>query len=239
MAEPTTAERRAAARPTILLFDIDGTLLLSGGAGRRALERAFDRYCGQRDAVSNIKFGGMTDPAIAREGLIQAGVAPTAEAIQAILDLYVLFLADELPTSSGYHLMPGVHAVLDQVKNIPDVAVGLGTGNLRRGAMLKLSHGQLDHHFDFGGFACDSEDRGELIRVGAERGAQKLGRALSDCRVVIIGDTPKDVAAAQAIGAVCVGVGTGGFTPEELLAVGADFAFEDLTHVSLIEALLA
>lgn len=226
-------------RPTILLFDIDGTLLLTGGAGRKALEKAFARFCGNPDALNHIRFDGMTDPAIVREGLVKAGLEPTPSAVDAVLDLYLLYLAEELPGMPGYRLMPGIHAVLEQVGGLDNVAVGLGTGNLRRGALIKLSHGKLDHHFDFGGFGCDSEDRAELIRIGAERGAAKLGRPLSECRVVVIGDTPKDVAAAKANHAICIGVGTGGFTAQQLVDVGAEFAFDDLTHVSVMDALLA
>lgn len=225
-------------RPTVLLFDIDGTLILTGGAGKRALEKAFDRYCGRPDALSHIKFDGMTDPAIVREALTFLGQETTEEATNAILDLYLLYLAEELPGSTGYRLLPGIHAVLDQVKDLDEVAVGLGTGNLRRGAMIKLNHGKLDHHFDFGGFGCDSENRAELIRIGAERGAEKLGRSVKECRVVVIGDTPKDVAAAKANQAICVGVATGSYSVQQLLDAGAEVAFPDLTHVSVMDALL-
>jgi phosphoglycolate phosphatase-like HAD superfamily hydrolase len=108
-------------------------------------------------------------------------------------------------------------------------AVGLGTGNVREGARLKLGRVGLFEHFDFGGYGCDAEDRAEVIRIGAERGASALGRTLSECRVVVIGDTPKDVAAAQAIGAECVGVATGSYSVDALLACGATAAFSDLT----------
>jgi phosphoglycolate phosphatase-like HAD superfamily hydrolase len=118
-------------------------------------------------------------------------------------------------------------------------AVGLGTGNLRAGAQVKLERVSAYHYFPFGGFGCDAEVRSEVIRVGAERGAEQLGKPLSDCRVVVIGDTPKDVAAAQALGAESIGVGTGPYSPEALLDCGASHAFADLSAPGALEALLA
>src|SRR5262249_61591230 len=123
---------------------------------------------------------------------------------------------------------PGMHAVLEVASAQQGMAVGLGTGNIREGARIKLERVGIYHHFPFGGFGCDSEDRAALIRRGAERGAERLGVSLDDCRVVVIGDTPKDVDAAQALGADSVGVGTGSFTAAQLLAAGATHAFADL-----------
>src|SRR5690606_2293953 len=119
-----------------------------------------------------------------------------------------------------------------------NVALGLGTGNVEKGARLKLARVGLHERFRFGGFGSDHEDRPTLILRGAERGAALLGAPLSACRVVIIGDTPKDVHAAQAIGAECVGVGTGGFATHELSAAGATWAFDDLSQPGALEALL-
>lgn len=225
-------------RPTVLLFDIDGTLLLSGGAGRRAIDRAFAQAHQRPDATSHFHFGGMTDPAIIREGLRTIGVEATPSAIDEVLGLYLEYLADELPRSTQYQVMPGVERLLDQLRALPGLAVGLGTGNLKKGAFLKLARGKLDHHFNFGGFACDAEDRAVLVEAGAQRGRAQLGLAPTEGRVVVIGDTPKDVAAAQAIGALCVGVGTGGHSPEALRRCGAPFVFEDLSQEGVLEILL-
>jgi phosphoglycolate phosphatase-like HAD superfamily hydrolase len=117
-------------------------------------------------------------------------------------------------------------------------AVGLGTGNVREGARIKLERVRIHDRFSFGGFGCDSEDRVELIRHGAKCGATQLGLPVEECRVVVIGDTPKDVAAAQGIGATCIGVGTGNFSPEDLLSCGADYAFPDLTAREALAVLL-
>ena len=127
---------------------------------------------------------------------------------------------------------------LDAARALPEVAVGLGTGNIREGARIKLERVGIYDRFAFGGFGCDAEDRTELIRRGAKRGADRLGANRDRCRVVVIGDTPKDVAAAQAIGAECVGVGTGSFSAEQLLAAGARRAFSNLAAAEAREAVL-
>ena len=116
--------------------------------------------------------------------------------------------------------------------------MGLGTGNVRQGARIKLERVRIHDRFSFGGFGCDHEDRVELIRHGARSGAAQLGVPFEECRVVVIGDTPKDVAAAKGIGASCIGVGTGSFTPEALLSCGADYAFPDFSVPEALASLL-
>jgi phosphoglycolate phosphatase len=225
-------------RPTVFLFDIDGTLLLTGGAGRRAMEAAFVEVTGRTDACEGFSFAGMTDRAIARAGLLAVGREPEAALIDRVIDAYVTALAREVDTSEGYTLMPAVREVVGELRARRDFAVGLGTGNVRRGASIKLARGDLERSFDFGGFGCDAEDRGELLCLGARRGAERLGLALEACRVVVVGDTPRDVAAALTLGADCIGVGTGGFDPSELSQLGATAAFADLGEPGVLEALV-
>jgi phosphoglycolate phosphatase-like HAD superfamily hydrolase len=225
--------------PTVLLFDIDGTLLLTGGAGRRSFEHAFQEVCGRGDACAHFSFAGMTDQAIAREGLRQAGLEVTPERIAQLIDAYLARLASEVAASETYAIMPGVERALAAVATERDVAIGLGTGNVKRGAFVKLARGGLDGHFGFGGFGCDAEDRAELLLRGAERGAAQLRAPLAACRVVVIGDTVRDVAAARAIGATCIGVGTGGVAPAVLREAGARYAFDTLESDDAIGALLA
>lgn len=203
-------------RPTLLLFDIDGTLVAAGGAGRRGLERAFDAYCQRADACDAIRFAGMTDPLIIQEALAGLGLPFSHEVCDAILSLYIEFLIEELQRSDTYQVLPGVRTLLHSLAQRPDYAIGLGTGNIEAGARAKLEPAQLNHHFTFGGFGSDHMDRAELIRRGAERGAARLGRPLSDCRTLIIGDTPRDIAAAHAIGAQCLAVTTGNYTTDAL-----------------------
>lgn len=226
-------------RPTVLLFDIDGTLVTTGGVGRRALERAFDARYGRRDVFKGVRFDGMTDRAIARMGLVSIGVEPTAEEIDAALADYLHVLEDEVRNADDtkYRLHPGMRAAVEAGLG-RGCAVGLGTGNLKVGARIKLQRVAIHDLFAFGGFGCDHEVRHELIRVGAQRGAERLGVPLTECRVVVIGDTPKDVAAAHAIGAECIGVGTGSFGPAELIACGAQHAFSDLSAPGALKALL-
>jgi phosphoglycolate phosphatase-like HAD superfamily hydrolase len=225
-------------KPTLVLFDIDGTLLRTDGVGRRAVNFAFETLHGRNDACDSFRFDGMTDFAIARKGLQAIGVTPTLEAMQALLDVYLERLRQELQAvdDGGCTVLPGIERALETAHE-RGLAVGLGTGNVREGARLKLSRVGLFRHFAFGGFGCDHEDRRELIRVGALRGAQLLKRPLDECRVVVVGDTPHDVAAALHLGAECIGVGTGAHAPEELLRAGATLAFQDFNEPLALEAL--
>jgi phosphoglycolate phosphatase len=224
-------------RPLILLFDIDGTLISTGGAGRRAMERAFAAEYGRADACAGISFGGMTDRAILREGLAALGLPAVPAAIDALLVAYLAALEDEI-TRADYQVHAGIEAALAAAQAHAHAAVGLGTGNVREGARVKLGKVGIYELFAFGGFGCDHEDRGELLRIGAERGAKALGVPLDACRVVVIGDTPKDVAAAQAIGAESVAVATGSFSAAELAAAGATHVFRDLTDPAALAAIL-
>jgi phosphoglycolate phosphatase len=223
----------------VLLFDIDGTLVTTGGVGRRAVERAFERAHGRADACSLLRFDGMTDRSITRLGLEAIGVHPSDEAIEALLDIYLGELQAELllSTPDTYRVHVGVPEAL-AAASARGLLLGLGTGNLERGARLKLEHVGLYHHFDFGGFGSDHELRVELIRTGAERGAQRLGLPVSACRVVVIGDTPKDIDAARGIGAESIGVGTAAFSAEQLRQHGATHAFDDLLAPGALTALL-
>jgi phosphoglycolate phosphatase-like HAD superfamily hydrolase len=227
-------------KPTVLLFDIDGTLVTTGGVGRRALERVFEERHGRRDALSGIRLDGMTDRSIVRSGLQHIGATVSAGEIDAVLEGYVAILEDEVARAdpSRYHLHRGMAEAIDRAAAHAEIALGLGTGNIREGARVKLSRVGVYERFRFGGFGCDHEDRVELIRRGAERGAAVLGAPLEECRVVVIGDTPRDVAAARGIGAECVGVGTGSFRPADLVAAGATCAFADLAEPGAIDAVL-
>lgn len=222
----------------VLLFDIDGTLITCGGAGRRAMERAFHEETGSGEHVA-FGFGGMTDKAIAREGLTRANRSTHGESIDRVLARYLRFLDHELhqdkahPTP-GFRVLPGVHALLDALQAHEEsarVTLGLGTGNLVEGAQRKLEHGGLWHRFKFGGYATDHEDRAALLEAGAKRGKALLHDA--DATVIVIGDTPRDIDAAKRIGAPCMAVATGHASLNELQAHGADDAAATLEEVTV------
>lgn len=229
-------------KPTVLLYDIDGTLITTGGAGRRALVRAL------ADAdvapASEFSFAGMTDRAILRRYLTSAGEtaddAVTAARIDALLDRYVDFLEHEVKaTPKGkYFVHEGAVDSLDAAALAENTVVGLGTGNIRRGARIKLEAVGIWERFSFGGFGCDAEDRAELLLAGAERGAAALGRPRVACRIVVIGDTPRDIAAAKAIGAETVAVATGRYGLESLAEHRPTHALPSLAAPRALSAIL-
>src|SRR6185369_15967689 len=225
-------------RPTVFLFDIDGTLVTTGGAGRRAMQRGFAAVHGRPDAMG-FPMDGMTDRLIVRQALAAVSIEATTAAIDRVLAAYVEVLREEVLAVSDqrYRVHRGMREAIDGAV-ARGAAVGLGTGNVVEGARVKLERVGLGQTFRFGGYGSDAEARVDVIRIGAERGAAELGRPLGECRVVVIGDTPKDVAAARGIGAECVAVGTGHYTREALLASGATAAFDDLASPGALAALL-
>lgn len=224
-------------KPTVVLFDVDGTLVRTGGAGSRALRRAFGEVHGAPDAPRAIDVRGNTDGRIVADALALIGIEPTEAAIDHVLDAYLVALADEVAASPGYEVLAGVREILESLDGRDGYAIGLGTGNVMRGAAIKLARGGLDRYFDFGGYGCDSAHRPSLVRAGAERGARKLGVDLGACRVVVLGDTPRDIDAARAIGADVVAVATGGHPLDELAGHGPDLAVESLSDAR-VRALL-
>jgi phosphoglycolate phosphatase len=226
-------------RPTVLLFDIDGTLLTTGGAGRRAMKRGFASVYG-RPEVLDFPLDGLTDRLIVRQALTALGEQVTEDGVERVLAAYVEALKEEVPLvpEERYRVHRGMREAVEfGLKH--GAAVGLGTGNVRAGAQVKLGRVGLADTFSFGGFGSDAEVRVEVLRIGAERGAAELGLPRAECRVVVIGDTPKDVAAAQGIGAECIGVATGSYSVEALLASGATAAFADLAVTGALALLIA
>jgi phosphoglycolate phosphatase-like HAD superfamily hydrolase len=218
-------------KPTVLLFDVDGTLVTTCGAGRRAIERAFELRYGTKDVVA-FSFGGMTDKAIVRNGLQALGRTFADEAaldaeIDAALEFYLTVLADEVARTQ-IRIHDGMVRAMDMADARSDVALGLGTGNIRKGAAIKLRCVGIYDRFAFGGFGDDSIDRPTLLMAGARRGAETLGTPIEDCRIVVIGDTPKDISAAKAIGADCVAVATGMHDVAELKACDPTVVFANL-----------
>ena len=214
----------------LLLFDLDQTLVSTGGAGLRALDRACLHLFGIPNAMQGISPHGKTDPAIAREILrVRLGKDATEAngEIRSILDAYLLFLKEEVQSSLKYRVLPGINSILDEMSTRSDVALGLATGNLEAGARIKLDRGGLNRYFAFGGFGSDSEDRTELVRKAADEAAARCGKTILSCDIFVIGDTPLDIGAGKRAGFKTVGVATGSYSIEQLLDCGANFAIPD------------
>ena len=215
---------------TLLLFDIDGTLLLTGGAGERALRQCIPETLGVDDDMEGIEIAGRTDSGIARQVFKKHGVALTTEALEQFHQAYLRNLLINLETSGGC-ILPGMEEILRLTSNHHRFAIGLLTGNLRKGADAKLSRFGIDHHFAFGAFADDHHDRNALGPFALERAKQHTGIAFAPDRVFVIGDTAHDIACARAIGAKAVAVATGKFSVADLAPHQADHLFNDFSDV--------
>ncbi len=227
-------------RPIIALFDIDGTLIRAGGAGRRAVELALGEVFAELDlefSLESVEFAGRTDPWIVRTALVRYGVNPEAALIDEVLRRYAAHLPRELELASAFEVLPGVRGLLTELSQRDDVVLGLGTGNTEPAAYAKLARGGLDAFFSFGGFGSDHSDRAELLRTGLNRGLEQAGAGLGDAKIVVIGDTPHDVAAANAINAECVAVSTGEYDRAALEGAGARIVVSDLRAAEVRSAL--
>jgi phosphoglycolate phosphatase-like HAD superfamily hydrolase len=209
----------------MLLFDIDGTLLYTGGAGRAAFERAFEELFGIPDAWGDTNPDGKTDPWIIDEiaGRI-LDRSLQAEEYGELVRRYLLYFRSEIKNSPRFRLMPGVPALLRALSTSEEFLVGVATGNFEDSAWSKLEQGGIREYFGFGGFASDSGDRPEILRAAIERGRRLHNVDLRPEEIFVIGDTERDVQAAKAIGARAIAVATGRMTRE-------DFASHEPHHV--------
>ena len=219
----------------LVLFDIDGTLLLSAGAGRRAIHAALGERGVDLTPVSGIRFDGKTDPQIIVELLEAAGDPAPDDPVRVaeLLDRYVSHLERDL-AAQGHRsqVMPGIPALLDALEADEGVVLGLLTGNVVTGARLKLVAAGLDpDRFLVGAYGSDHYRRNELPPFAARRAEPHFGRIPAGAEVVIIGDTPADVRCGECIGARTIAVATGGYTVTELAATGADRVFTDFADV--------
>jgi len=211
----------------LLLFDIDGTLVLTGGAGIRALNRAFCQVVGIVNALDGIRLHGKTDPAIVREIFSARGALQNADSYDQILAAYVEFLPEEVQQSRNYRVLPGILRFLQDFQGRSDLAFGLATGNVEAGARIKLARGNLNPFFAFGGFGSDAENRTELVRRAAHNGSRLAGVTIDPNDIFVIGDTPRDIAAGREAGYRTVGVATSDYSTEDLSAAGADLVLSD------------
>jgi phosphoglycolate phosphatase-like HAD superfamily hydrolase len=221
----------------LILFDIDGTLLLSDGAGRRAINRALREVFGT-SGPQEYHFDGKTDPQIVRELMRLAGRADKHidARMATLLARYLQILREEL-RSTVHHprTLPGVPQLLDALESQPNVILGLLTGNLEQGAKAKLEAVGLDpKRFRVGAYGSDHEQRPELPAIAAERTKRQLGIDLTGDAVVVIGDTPADLTCGKALGASAIGVATGRFTVEELQQHAPMAVFQDLSDTAAV-----
>ena len=235
-------------RDTIILFDVDNTLLYSGGAGSLAMRRAFEELYGIEDGFRRVEFSGRTDWAILRAAMREHSVARDGDdgfrqEMTRFQETYYRLLEGTLHEVTSGRTMPGVAELLAALSErdgarLPDgqVRQGLATGNFRTAAFMKLRHFELDGHLVEGGFGDDAEDRGELVGVAIERLAD--GSKPDAASIWVVGDTPLDVAAARANGVRALGVATGSSSIEELRDAGADVAVEDLSDTESVLATL-
>jgi phosphoglycolate phosphatase-like HAD superfamily hydrolase len=213
-----------------VLFDIDGTLLVTGGAGGVAWQRAFEELHGVEADVAEHTDAGMTDPEIAaivfREVIGREG---TQEERSKAIGCYLKHLPAAVAASDGYRVMPGIEQLLPRLID-EGVLLGLVTGNVEAAAHVKLARAHLNHFFSFGGYGSDSADRAALTKAALQRGEVVSGGSLSGDGCIAIGDTPRDVSAGHDAAIRVAGVATGSYSVAALREAGADWALESVEH---------
>jgi phosphoglycolate phosphatase len=214
----------------LVLFDIDGTLIHSGGAGEKAFAAVARDLFDIQDATRDLHFAGRTDPAIVRELFLKHGIEITPENFGKFFDGYVVRLQRLVVEITG-RVLPGVESWIAQLQALPTPPLlGLLTGNIRRGAQIKLTHYGLWQHFPFGAFADDAENRCEIAATARDRGGRLLNRELRGEEILVIGDTRHDIECGQSIGARVLAVGTGMYQSEELRVYNPTWCVPSLDH---------
>lgn len=218
----------------LLLFDIDGTLTW-GGPAKEAFQIGLEEVFGTAGPIEDHEFSGKTDPQIARELMLRAGfVGEEIDAgIEALWEAYLGELERRI-VDQPVTVLPGVADLLSALDSRLDVFLGLVTGNVERGARLKLGSVGLTDFFPVGGFGSDHEARDRLPPVALQRASAHWGRTFSGADAVVIGDTPRDVTCGKAAGAATMAVATGRFSAAELRACGPDAVLEDLTDTEAV-----
>ena len=223
----------------LILWDIDGTLIVTQGAGVRAMERAFARRFGRPGDLSIIDWAGRTDSWITGEVLRHNGLPATPANCHAYLETYLELLPGELRDGPQGRVLPGVLELLELLHGRADIAQGLLTGNVRRGAELKLTHYRVWHYFEFGAFADDSPRRNDLGPHALRRARELHRQEFAPTDTFIIGDTPHDIECGRVIGARTIAVATGRHSLPELAAHSPTAAFPDFADTAAFLRVIA
>ena len=219
---------------SVLLFDIDGTLLLAPGLGRRHFEAALTALCGRHVSAEGVLFAGRTDKSLAREMLVRAGYTSDIEqAITEVLDAYATIVETDVDPAE-VNVLPGVRELLKALSLKENLHLGVLTGNLRRTGHAKLAAASLDQFFDFGAYGCDHEDRNQLPQFARDRAQESLGRPVPFESLIVLGDTVHDVACGQAVGARTVAVCTGLVDLDSLRDAKPDLLLNDFCQTEAL-----
>lgn len=211
-----------------VLFDIDGTLIVTGGAGAASWRMAFDELYGIPADIGAFTDAGMTDPEVGRKTFSAVlHRDPERKEFTRLLERRLHYLRETVGESGDYRVLPGVHELLPRLID-EGCLLGLVTGNVEAAAHVKLHRARLNRFFSFGGYGSDAAERGEITRIALRRAGLVYGERLSPAQAIAVGDTPHDVQGAHAAGMACVGVGSHNFTVEQLREAGADYAIGSL-----------
>jgi phosphoglycolate phosphatase len=214
--------------PLTILFDIDGTLITTGGAGAVSWRKAFDELYGVPADIGKFTDAGMTDPEVGRLTFVAVvGREPEPRELARLMAIRLKYLPEAVAESKGYRVLDGVEELLPRLVD-EGYLLGLTTGGTDSAAHIKLTRGNLVRWFTFGGYGSDSTDRVELTRVAIERAGRLLGLDLDPQRVLVVGDTPLDITAAHGAGAIGIGVASGHYSVDQLREAGADYVLESL-----------
>jgi len=216
----------------LVLFDIDGTLVLTGGAGSRALNQVLTEHYDLPLGTDGVVYAGKTDPQIVREIMDRNGQEFTEETLESVLDAYIESLEKELAEGEDFQVLPGVLELINTLGTRSDFLVGLATGNVQSGARLKLERAGLQSFFSFGGFGSDSENRTSLIQVAIDRGHEAASSSLQ--QVFVVGDTPRDIIHGKEAGARTVAVASGSYSLEDLISHDPDLAVGSLEPLETV-----
>jgi phosphoglycolate phosphatase len=224
----------------LILFDIDGTLVLTGRAGMRAMNRACHDVVDGDDPMAGVQFAGRTDWSILDDILRKHGKSMDAALLDELRGRYVRHLQEEIqhPGTGVKDVMPGVRELLDALQRRQDTALALLTGNFVEGARIKLEYFDLWKYFPCGAFGGDSPNRNDLVPIARARASECGIRDTEPANVLVVGDTPNDIECALVAGATPVGVATGGYSVDDLRATGAEIVFKDLSDTQAFLDLL-